>query len=201
MQRKLIFIILTLLFLVSLLSGCQAIDKNPYKTYVQDKGVIRFSLEYPSNYVIDSIKPAQENGTISDREVYLSFKGPVDRNENDYAHILLSAGPPDERFFANAKDSIIRAKRNASSWADYKLLNESEISIDGVKAYRIDYQIRSVVYAIAGISKEPALAVYRDVRFDAKGFVWMIQVSSGSSTAEADKLDFEHVLQTFKIIE
>jgi len=40
----------------------------------------------------------------------------------------------------------------------------------------------------------------REVYFDYNGLIWRIDIRSDSTTAEEDKADFEHVLQTFKIL-
>lgn len=118
---------------------------------------------------------------------------------NDYTYILVAAVPPDE-LVPDAKAAIERAERLASSWADYELLDKYELTIDGMHTYRLDYQNRNIVPAIAGVSG-PRIEVIREVRFDAKGYVWMIQIDSDSSTAEADKADFEHILETFQILD
>ena len=44
-------------------------------------------------------------------------------------------------------------------------------------------------------------AVVAGVDFDADGLVWTIMITSPLSTADADKAHFEHVLETFEILE
>ena len=132
--------------------------------------------------------------------MYVTFTSPLIKDANDRTTIDVIVEKPNE-LVPDAKTGIERSERNASSWADYKLLDKCELTVDGVQAYRIDYEHRNIVPAIAGVSNEPFIAVYRKVRFDANGFVWMIQMRSDSSTAEADLADFEHILETFQILD
>jgi hypothetical protein len=48
--------------------------------------------------------------------------------------------------------------------------------------------------------KEKYYDAVRHVYFDYKGLIWRIGMQSDSSTADAEKADFEHVLQTFKFL-
>jgi len=100
----------------------------------------------------------------------------------------------------DAKDLTNRAERNASTFMDYQLLDKSEFILDGFLAYRLDYMERDITPIARDLDKPP-IVVYREVRFDANGLLWFIQMRTDSSTAEAEKPDFEHVLETFKILD
>jgi hypothetical protein len=197
-MKKGLFCITIILLLNMMFSGCDSGGVNSYKTFVLNEGAVHFSLEYRTYYKVDYLKPAEAIGDNEQQSMYFTLVGPLIREINDYTSIHVAVGPPDE-LIPDAKSAIERAERNASSWADYELLNKCETTIDGVPAYRIDYQNRNIVPAIAG--GEPRIEVIREVRFDAKGYVWMIQIRSDSSTAESDKADFEHIVATFKILD
>jgi len=189
-----------LLTLCLVFNGCQDNNTDSYKTFVLDKGTVHFSLEYRTFYKVKEVKPGEDTGDVVRDIMYLTLVSPLMKGAYDYTSIDVIADKPGY-LLTDAKSAIERAERLASSWGDYKLLDKYELNIDGVKAYRIDYQHRNIVPALAGVSNEPAIEVYREVHFDANGFVWMIQMSSDSSTAEDDKADFEHIIQTFKILE
>ncbi|MBN1643307.1 MAG: hypothetical protein JW856_00580 [Dehalococcoidales bacterium] len=172
---------------------------NSYNTYEMNEGTIHFSLEYRNYYKVEVVHPGNDTGNATKDIMYLYLISPKIKQTNDYTRIKIIVGKPDD-LTPDAKSAIERAERNAASWADYKLLDKYELTIDGVHAYRIDYQNRNIIPAIAGVSG-PRIEVIREVDFDANGFSWMIQMSSDSSTAEADKADFEHILQTFKILD
>jgi hypothetical protein len=198
MNKIAYYIILLSLFSI-FLSSCGNSGVNTYKTYVFNEGILHFSLEYRAYYKVDWTKPAESTGYPTQQAMSFDLISPKIKGINDYTYIKVLADKPDD-LIPDAKSAMERAQRNASSWADYKLLDKSEITIDSLHAYRLDYQIRNVIGIIAGTSG-PRISVYREVHFDAKGYVWLIQIRSDSTTAEADKADFEHILQTFKILD
>jgi len=189
---------LVLIIFVTFSANCQ--KQNTYKTFVLATGTAHFSFEYPSNYKVEEVEPGENTGVPTQDIAYVKLAGPLIKKIQYHTKIDVVADKPDD-LIPDAKSIRERAERNAASWGDYKLLNKSETNIDGVQAYRFDYQNRNIIPAIAGISNEHFIEVYREVCFDAKGFVWIIQMRSDSSTAETDLADFEHVLLTFKILD
>jgi hypothetical protein len=197
MKNSFLLHIMVLIITCSMFSSCQSTGINSYKTFVMEEGMIHFSLEYPSSYIVDYLKPAEATG--NHRDVDLFLVGPTSRSENNYTNIGIGAGPPDD-YAQDAKSLSEKAERNAASWKYYELLYRGEIIVSGVHAYRLDFQNIDIVPAIA-VGDEPAIEVTRRVDFDANGFIWTIFIDSPSSTAEADKVDFEHILQTFQILD
>jgi hypothetical protein len=198
-MKKILLYIVLLIFCFTV-GSCEIEDTGRYKTFTMYEGVIHFSLESPEKYKIDSNRPAEAEGDRIQQSTLLSLDGPLNKIINDYTKIIVSAGLP-EPLLPNAQGAIARIEKQAAKWDGYELLNKSEIEVSGYQGYRIDYRMVNIVPVIAGDSEEPRYSVYRDVRFDAKGYVWMIQISSDSSTAEEDKEDFEHILKTFKVLE
>jgi len=129
-----------------------------------------------------------------------SLDGPPLRGNNDYARIVVAASLPDD-VIPDAKVGIELAERNASSWKGYELIKKCVTEVAGYHAYRIDYRIVNIIPALAGEAGDLPFKIYREVRFDTKGYVWMIEISSPSSTAESDEADFEHILETFKTLD
>ena len=186
-----------LLLLCLICASCT--DVNSYKTYTLTEGTVHFSLEYRAYYKIKEGHPGDDTGYATKDLMYFTLISPKIKETRDYTYIKVIVDKPDS-FASDAKEEAERAERMAAKWNDYELINKEEITIDGVKAYRLDYQNQNIVPAIAGVGG-PRIAVYREVHFDANGFIWMIQMMSDSTTAEADKPDFEHIIQTFNILE
>jgi hypothetical protein len=198
-QLVLRFLVTDIIILGLSLAGCQN-DDSTYKTFTMEEGVVHFSIEYPSVYKTNYIQSAEISGNKDQKSAYFSLDGPLNKKTKDYAHILIASAPPDS-LIPDAQEGIVRAERQASKWQGYELQKKAELVVDGYRAYRIDYKIINIVPVIAEDSNEPFYKVYREVRFDAKGYTWMIQISSDSSTAEADKADIEHILATFKVLD
>jgi hypothetical protein len=199
MKKTRLLVILALFLPILALFSCQNNNTNSFKTFTTKEGIIRFSVEYPTNYEIDSLQPAESTGNNLERSTYLFLKGPKDINGNSKTNLSVGASPPDS-YASNAKSLSERVEINAASWKNYKLLFKGEITIDGFHAYRLDFQNIDIIPAIAG-DGEPGLEVDRYAQFDANGYIWTIYVKSHSATSETDKEIFEHVLETFKILE
>lgn len=83
-----------------------------------------------------------------------------------------------------------------------KLLDQSEITIDGVPADQIVFLAnQDPFFGLRKIEKNKLFfLVQREVFFDYNGLIWEIGITSDSSTADVDKEDFEHVIKTFKFL-
>jgi hypothetical protein len=188
-NMKYIYIVLwTGIFTILLFSSCNTTPS--YHTFTMKDGIANFTFEYSSRFSIN------ESGT-SNKISSVSLNGPAVNGIKDSTSILVAAIEPDGE---SAKETTDKAERNASSFPDYKLITKSEILINGITAYRIDYTERSLL-PIERHSNQPVIDVYRELRFDTQNMSWFLQMRSDSSTAEADKVDFEHVINTFKILE
>lgn len=179
--------------------SCNNTGVSSYKTYVMDEGLVHFSLEYPANYLIDYVEYAESFTEKSRSSAHFFIMGPKDRHVNDYAYISVGANLPD-RLAPDAKSLHERAETKAESWKYYELIYKGEMIIDGISAYRLDYQNIDILPAIAD-DGNPGIEVMRRVDFDANGLVWTIYITSPLSTAEVDKAHFEHFLETFQILE
>ena len=198
-MKRLISLNVVIIFIICLMCcGCEITEVHSYKTFVMDQGNIHFSVEYPANYKIDYLHPAEVTGTNSQQSALLFLVGPTNRDVNNYTHIGIGVCPPDN-LVPNAENSTEQEEINAASWKNYKLLYKGKITINGISAYRLDYQNIDIVQAIAG-DGELGIEVFRRVDFDANGYVWTIYIQSHSFSAEADKVIFEHILETFKIL-
>jgi hypothetical protein len=49
--------------------------------------------------------------------------------------------------------------------------------------------------------KPPVYVITREVCFDYGELIWEISINSNVATAEADKVIFEHLLDTFQILD
>jgi|WetSurMetagenome_2_1015567.scaffolds.fasta_scaffold460711_1 hypothetical protein len=199
MKTKPFLLVFVFVILCFMLNGCNNTNTNLYKTFILNEGTVHFSLEYRTYYKIKEVMPGASSGDVLKDLMVLTLIGPLAKGTKDHTLINVIVDKPDE-LVPDAKTGIERAEKMAAKWNDYKLLNKYELAIDGVQAYRIDYQNRNIVPAIAETSNQHFISVYREVRFDANGYVWMIQMESDSSTAETDAIDFDHIIETFKIL-
>lgn len=199
MKLSKIFIVIFICVSGIQIYGCTDTGLNQYSTFIMNQGSLRFSIEYPGNYLIDYMHPAETIGDNLERGVSLLLKGPKDKHPNNYTYISVGASPPDT-YAEDAKTLNEKVENNAASWDNFTLLYKGDTVINGIHAYRLKYQKKDIIPAIAG-DNEPRTEVIRRVDFDYNGFIWTIYIDSFSETTEADKSIFENVLRTFKILE
>jgi hypothetical protein len=181
--------------LISLFCSCEGNDT--FKTFSLTQGTVHFSFEYRSFYKVKEYKPGEDTGIPTQDICYVKLVGPLNKQTVDYTSIDVIVDAPDD-LIPSAWSNRERAESNGSSWQKYKLLDKSELTVSGFPAYRIDY-IHINPIPISRNTPEPLVSVYREVYFEAQGFVWMIQMISDSSTSETEKADFTHILDTFKV--
>jgi|WetSurMetagenome_2_1015567.scaffolds.fasta_scaffold378016_2 hypothetical protein len=205
MKRKiLIFEAIVILLAMSLIpSGCSQADGH--KTFTMKEGIARFSFEYSAHY-----KVKEHYADYQITAVHL--RGPFNKEANDYTLINISIVRAGGVFAPNAESKIsgLIKGRSGDPLFEFKVLEQVDLNIADIPAKLIAYQERDITRAMAGMyakmsgnndSQTVAYEVCREVSFVYNDLLWTISIDSDVSTAEAEKADFEHVLQTFKILE
>lgn len=178
-------------------SGCSGADG--YKTFTIGEGIAKFSFDYSSRYKVKEYY-AHDNITA------VHIRGPFNKEANDYTLIDVIVVPTTS-FYPDAESAIndLIRKRSGDSVFEFKVLEQGDLMVAGIPAKFIVYQERDLTRAIADMyadndSKKTAYEVCREIDFVYNDLLWIISIDSDVSTAEADKANFEHVLQTFKIL-
>ncbi len=96
-------------------------------------------------------------------------------------------------------ESRVKGAEQNSLNPHFQILERSSITVSSVQAERVIYLVDEL-FQPPNASK-PLLSVEDRVCFDYKGLIWEISSSSYEEYSEQTKADFEHVLQTFKILE
>ena len=201
-------VLVTLLFiLLFTMMGCNPCI-NGYKQVTADNGITRFSFEYPCNWEFGVIK-----GQLGGNDKFFVEAPPLQRE--DKLRILSTYWA-----FRVNRASIVLGPRNAraaledeiSNWdeisrllyeSEFKVLERTEVEISGVPAEKV---VSTRKYRpIAKGSKfwpteELEYMTHRWIFFDYDGFIWWIEEQSNIEVAEAHKVHFEHMLQTFRIL-
>ena len=180
-------IALALLLLLSV-AGCYG-----YKKYTQRDGIAHFSFEYSEDY---------KESYIDLLPAYTSVG--YDRWQNDgwfdsgfYVRVF-ETGWND---YKDATDLLEKnTQRLSDSYKDYQILERSSVTVDNIKGEKL---ISSYTPGESHESdlKEPTLLINRRVYFDYEGLVWEIMMISIEKVAEADEPIWEHLIETFKILD
>ena len=177
-----------------------------YKQFVEDKGIAHFSFEYPADL--------DEHDRVRSREfVSASFyRCLVEDGWWDKRLYVIAEKPPvlgfeDVYDAATMLDRYISRMKNDFEVA--QVLERSSVNISGVSGEQVvyTYDEYSGTFPLFDAPLEghpggPSLIwIDRLICFDHNGLVWFIRMKSVEGAAEKTRLDFEHFIQTFKILE
>jgi len=177
-----------------------------YKLLTEDKEIAHFSFEYPAdlNEVVRSseddficislIREVVKDGWWDKSLSFITQKPPVIGYEEAY-----DAGSFIEAYITRLKDSF----------EVVQVLERSSVNISGISGEQVIYTYddfsRRMPLLDAPLEGEPAgpslIWIDRAIFFDYNGLVWFIRMKSTEETSEQTKLDFEHLIETFRILE
>jgi len=160
-----------------------------YKTFTLKRGIGYFTFEYPSNYKVARMEV--QDGGLFYTDVILN--GPFLEKEQDFPLIgvlisRISEQQPNKEAAAEELLSLV------SAFPDFKLLERSQVTVDGSEGDQLTF---SYAQAVAGQSLS---TISRDAFFEQGGLIWNITMRSPATILEANKAHFEHLLQTFRVL-
>jgi hypothetical protein len=217
-----LFVAVSIIFASAmLLSGCDnndgyqiltAGDNGEYRTIIIEKGIALFSFEYSARYSrIDG--PAFYDDEIHQftgvtvlapmKQISVVAPNPDLKGQT----VSMSYTPAFiDVFVYDASDrgatAISEFEEHLSHIEeDGTILDRSQVTVSGVLAEYVAYTSNTLIplFAVSegGIPAKYCWTVY----FDHAGLIWNIEAESEVAMANQVKGDFEHVLQTFQIIE
>ena len=195
---------LTAVFFVSCFHNVpETTEIRGYELYSFEQGFAHFSFEKPKDYFLP-----EENGIKiqdNDYEWLLFWRNLKLSPGIGYAQsiniLIIKISPEHPNASAEVESTIAEKKRR---YHDFVLLERSFTSVDGIPAEQIVWSF-GAGSSSTSLPKATVITptLVRDVYFEHDGFIWNIGVSSRplQNEAEQAKADFEHILQTFKILD
>ena len=194
-------LLLLILVVLSVFSGCQKTDNNTYKTFIFTKG-IKFSFEYPSHYYREELWPYK----LGEAAGSVTF---LDKLPSDWYWI--------DNFEIIVDDSNKTAHEAIEEIANNTLKKEiieiSSVTMAGMQGEMLvySYPAQPLPDAQLGLSCSPrkinypdnpnnVLEIDRIAYFSNGNQLWSVEIGWSESKTEQQKADFDHILQTFKIL-
>jgi hypothetical protein len=172
--------LIALMVTVPILAGC---NTSQYKTYTLKHDAVHFSFEYPSSYKKQSeYLQSSELAPIGIRFVHRQPNAP---SKDTVFAVNISRPAPE---WPDAKGAVARI---ISLGNTIQVTEQSPITVAGISG-------ELVVYLDSRMPNTPSV---REVFFVFDGLLWNIGIYSDESEADQAKVDFDHILQTFKILE
>jgi hypothetical protein len=194
-------LLLFILVISPIFSGCQNIDNSTNKTFTFTKG-IKFSFEYPSHY---------------QKQSYLAYKSGELKGSVTFFDKLTSDWYWLDQIFIGVEDSNKSAHEAISEIIENKLNKEiienSNVTMAGMQGEMLvyTYHAQQQVDNSSGLScshreiTQPSdpnnvFETDRIAYFSDGKRLWSVEIGWSESKAEQQKADFDHILQTFKIL-
>ncbi|MFC2003978.1 hypothetical protein ACFLUK_00315 [Chloroflexota bacterium] len=189
-----------------------------YKTITVITEQYSFSFEYSTFY--EKVGPEVIDPEFTIPDTFVSFRAPETQvkliapsGKDDIKTVTTSFIPAhiavhiyDPTFNGqspsyNSTDRMNKHLEGESGHDNFKLIDRKLITVAGIEA---DYAKWEVGWfnLFAEKSDEPPLEYRWNVYFDYKGLIWWIKaLSSGPEYRDRIDADFEHILETFKILD
>ncbi len=183
------------LFILTITGGC--LHFSDYVSFRDDKGLAHFSFEHPRSYSAAILNSGSDY-------VAISLQGPYNKDVEDRTIISLLVTTPGDGI-RDLNSAVQFSISLASKEPGYKLIAQSSVMIAGEKGQQIIYfymrtrpSIGEPGY-IPGLG--PAPTIIREVLFERNSLIWSIRMNSNEATYSSDDIYFEHLLETFKILD
>jgi hypothetical protein len=187
-------------------------NDEKYSSFVAT-GIPLFSFEYPVNYVIKSYQPMPEFDSTSVLLRTLESipptttmtdeapSGLIFNNIDIYINYLGDYVPPAE---TAVNDIAVKFEHYeaAGSVKDFKIIYKRQVVAGGVKGREIEYSFINYPETLTGYDiSHPIPLISREVYFDYKGMSFNVRLTSDASIIDKTEKAYEHILQTFKLLE
>ena len=167
---------------------------SEYKTITVTKGIARFSFEYPSNYDLANVEVRTDLDYTD-----VVFSGPILEEEDDFTFLDVSVMGY-RTSISSVEDRIEGYLSRVSNMTDFRLLERSSVSVASAAGEQVVFFYNRIRPPSSSV-REPAHEITRSVFFECHKLLWEISMRSNLITSEADKADFKHILQTFKMLD
>jgi hypothetical protein len=189
--------------LVTITSGCES-SMEGYRTFTFNK-VAHFSFEYPAHY-----KKTSAGAEVEDKIIHIGLRDEVPSKGSTDGFIVIKVEGAGDTY----PDATAALEDNLSGFVepDYydedaeeepkRLLERSTITVAGISAELIVYSYGyDHIWDESSGSAVILLRIAREVYFDYDGLIWNLVIKSDEDRADVAEADFEHLLETFQILD
>ncbi len=186
-----------LLCLLLALAGCRG-NSQPtgYRVYTLTEGVGHVTFEYPARFTLASEQVLKDVGyTMVDLESPMSKK---DRTRTR----LWTTATQSPVGLGPAHSYLEACVATASTLPGYRFIETTALTIDGNPAEEVAYFYYAprTDFESQMLNLEPVPTITRQVFFTHGDCAWVIGMTSNENTAQADLVDFEHLVATYRVL-
>ena len=182
-----------------------------YTSLTMKQGIAHFSFEYPEQYKgywwskFYGWRNAPDEALI---HTEVKLIGRSHRSTLPQKPYIVTYISPNAEGYNSAQHVAEEYLKYARKDPNFQLLEETPVMISGEEGYKVVYNFTPLVYGppfpIGQVPPPPppeaTPGVMRQVFFISGDLEWRIRMFSPKDIAEATEAEFDHILQTFKIL-
>lgn len=175
--------------LTAITPGCDS-SMEGYRTFTFNK-VAHFSFEYPVHY-----EKYTARATVEDKTIYIGFRDRIvpQRRTNGFMYIYVEGVGDTYSDADKALEHYIQLYVEPEN-----ILEQSTITVAGIPSELLIYSHEPELIPEAPISD--VIKITRVVYFEHNDLIWEIEIESDEDRADVAEADFEHLLETFQILD
>jgi len=189
-----------LIYILSIsIFGCSKYEinraNNGYKIFTLKKGMGKCSFEYNHQYRVMIVETTESYNGIS-------LSGPEISPGIDMSSLQISCHKQNEgdQGYLNSLEDRLKWERNISM--DFAILERFPVNISGESGEEVAYNyLWKRPNSPEAKSGDPQQIYSRIVMFVHNNNIWTVGIGSGVEYVETVKKDFEHIIQTFKLLD
>ena len=184
--------VLMLLYVIHTIGG-GCTQTTGYKELIVSEDMASFSFEYPAFYDEPYVSTPIETQSIE-----VDAGGLIQPRVSGAEFLFITVLPVSDSF-PNAKTMLDYEFSLIEGLPDFQLLERSPVTIAGSQGEQVIYSY----YGYHTTWESPAeTGTAYDAYFDSGGLIWIVELIADEYTAaERAKADFEHILETFQILD
>jgi hypothetical protein len=189
-------LLLLLLFFTGCGPGYSTTAGSPgYTEMTIKRGIARFSFEYPSHYKIGKVEIRNDYDYIN---VIVYGQSPGEEAHNPFISIFVDTTGESMQ---NIQDAIDVSLSTVSTFPYFHFLERSPVKVtaDSIPGERVTYSWAD--YPSIAPDTKPIHYKSSITFFEHGSRIWSVLITSNICTAEADEPVYNHILQTFKILD
>ena len=183
-----------------------------YRTITEKDKLCSFSFEFSDFYEI--VKPSVVTSHTSYNFVYMQLLAPKKTTSmllpnfetkssgsaSEITYVPASINVSLTIGWGSASANVDELLKDVSKWPGFDLLERSPVTVAGFAGEKIIYVSNTLLPFPSSSVEEQPLQITRAVYFNVGNDVWIIEAQYESDMAERVSADFDHILQTFKIL-
>lgn len=188
-------------------------SSDGFKTLTVTNELCSFALQYSGNY-----KRAGPYGDLKDNSPYMYVKllapektmqilVPADKDSLKTTTTMYTPATFEIFVYApratmdiqNSTERLNMTLEGQKRWENFKLLERLPVTVYGIEGELIAYVVDWFLPVSKG--EGPLLQYHKAVYFDYNGLIWTIEATSEMEMVDQVNADFDHIVQTFKIID